>query len=117
MKAIVRPWGQYKVLEKGATYKIKEIVVKPGKRLSLQKHQHRSEHWVVVSGTAYVECGEDKRTLNINESTYVPIGCHHRLENPGKIPLVIVEVQNGEYLEEDDIVRYDDDFGRKKKKT
>jgi len=107
-----RPWGQYTVLEQGDTYKIKKVVVNPQQRLSLQKHLHRSEHWVVVSGTAKVICSEKEIILNINESTYVPVGAHHRLENPGKIPLVIIEVQNGEYLEEDDIVRLEDDYQR-----
>ncbi|MFA5928355.1 MAG: phosphomannose isomerase type II C-terminal cupin domain [Candidatus Margulisiibacteriota bacterium] len=109
METVERPWGSYTVLEKGDTYKIKKVVVDPQKRLSLQKHVHRSEHWVVVSGTAQVTCSGKIFILNVNESTYVPIGTEHRLENPGKIPLVIIEVQNGEYLEEDDIIRIDDD--------
>jgi mannose-6-phosphate isomerase len=107
-----RPWGTYTVLEESANYKIKRIEVQPGGRLSLQKHHHRSEHWIVVSGTAKVTCEERVFQVNVNESTYIPIGSHHRLENPGKIPLVIIEVQNGEYLGEDDIIRFDDDYQR-----
>ena len=107
-----RPWGTYTVLEESANYKIKRIEVQPGGRLSLQKHHHRSEHWIVVSGTAKVTCEEKVFQVNVNESTYIPIGSHHRLENPGKITLVIIEVQNGEYLGEDDIIRFDDDYQR-----
>ena len=107
-----RPWGSYTVLEENNNYKIKRIEVLPGQRLSLQKHHHRSEHWIVVSGTAQVTCGESEFKVNINESTFIPIGEMHRLENPGKITLVIIEVQNGEYLGEDDIVRYQDDYQR-----
>ena len=107
-----RPWGIYTVLDENSNYKIKRIEVLPGQRLSLQKHFHRSEHWVVVSGTALVTCGDDTRQVSVNESTYIPIGTMHRLENPGRIPLVIIEVQNGEYLGEDDIVRVDDDYHR-----
>jgi mannose-1-phosphate guanylyltransferase / mannose-6-phosphate isomerase len=103
-----RPWGSYTLLEKGASYKIKRIVVKPGKNLSLQMHYHRSEHWVVVSGTARVKVGEQEYFVHKNESTYVPPSTLHRLENPGKVPLEIIEVQNGEYLEEDDIIRFND---------
>jgi mannose-6-phosphate isomerase len=107
-----RSWGTYTVLEVSARYKIKRIEVAPGGRLSLQKHHHRSEHWIVVSGTAKVTCEEKVFQVNVNESTYIPIGSHHRLENPGKITLVIIEVQNGEYLGEDDIIRFDDDYRR-----
>ncbi len=107
-----RPWGTYTVLEENRHYKIKRIEVLPGQRLSLQKHHHRSEHWIVVSGTALVTCGEQQFMVNINESTFIPIGEQHRLENPGKIPLVIIEVQSGEYLGEDDIVRFQDDYQR-----
>ncbi|BBA70802.1 phosphomannose isomerase type II C-terminal cupin domain [Geobacter sulfurreducens] len=107
-----RPWGTYTVLEENRNYKIKRIEVKPGQRLSLQMHHHRSEHWIVVSGTARVTCGDDEYTVNVNESTFIPIGRNHRLENPGKIPLVIIEVQSGEYLGEDDIIRFDDDYHR-----
>jgi mannose-6-phosphate isomerase len=107
-----RPWGTYTVLEEQGNYKIKRIEVNPGHRLSLQKHHHRSEHWIVVSGSALVTCGDDRHIVNMNESTFIPVGRLHRLENPGKIPLVIIEVQSGEYLGEDDIVRLDDDYTR-----
>jgi mannose-6-phosphate isomerase len=107
-----RPWGTYTVLEENSHYKIKRIEVLPGQRLSLQKHHHRSEHWIVVSGSALVTCGEKEFMVNINESTFIPIGEQHRLQNPGKIPLVIIEVQSGEYLGEDDIVRFQDDYQR-----
>ncbi len=105
-----RLWGTYAVLDENNNYKIKRIEVLPGQRLSLQKHHHRSEHWIVVSGTALVTCGENQQTVNVNESTFISIGQNHRLENPGKIPLVIIEVQSGEYLGEDDIVRIDDEY-------
>lgn len=107
-----RPWGTYTVLDENSGYKIKRIEVMPGQRLSLQKHHHRSEHWIVVSGTAKVTCGDSVRVVNINESTFIPIGSSHRLENPGVIPLIIIEVQSGEYLGEDDIVRFQDDYQR-----
>ena len=107
-----RPWGTYTVLEENKSYKIKRIEVKPGQRLSLQMHHHRSEHWIVVSGTAKVTCGEDESIYNINESTFIPMGTSHRLENPGVIPLIIIEVQSGEYLGEDDIIRFEDDYQR-----
>ena len=107
-----RPWGWYEVIDKGFSYKVKSIQVEPGKSLSLQRHMHRSEHWVVVAGTALVQVGDDKEFVNVNEGSYVPICTMHRLTNPGKIPLRIIEVQCGNYLEEDDIERFDDDFGR-----
>ena len=107
-----RPWGTYTILEESENYKIKRIVVKPGKRLSLQKHFHRSEHWIVVSGTALVTVGEKEILIKPNESTYIPIGEIHRLENPGKIDVVLIEAQVGNYLGEDDIIRLDDDFKR-----
>lgn len=107
-----RPWGTYTVLEEGEQFKIKRIVVKPGARLSLQSHRHRSEHWVVVEGTAKVVNGETEIQLSTNESTYIPCGNKHRLENPGSVPLVLVEVQTGSYLGEDDIIRFDDVYGR-----
>jgi len=109
---VVRPWGDYTVLENNEAYKTKKIVVKPGKRLSLQSHFHRNEHWIIVSGTANVTVGEETKRLQANESTYIPAGHKHRLENPGLIDLVMIEAQVGEYLEEDDIVRYEDDFNR-----
>lgn len=107
-----RPWGTYTVLEENSHYKIKRIEVLPGQRLSLQKHHHRSEHWIVVSGSALVTCGDREFMVNVNESTFIPIGEQHRLQNPGKIALVIIEVQSGEYLGEDDIVRFQDDYQR-----
>lgn len=110
----LRPWGSFTILEEGRGYKIKRIEVKPGHRLSLQMHYHRSEHWIVVCGTARVTCGEKETVIHQNQSTYVPQGHVHRLENPGVIPLVLIEVQNGEYLGEDDIVRFDDDYARSK---
>lgn len=108
----LRPWGTYTVLEEGRGYKIKRIEVKPGHRLSLQLHHHRSEHWIVVSGTAKVTCADNEILLSTNQSTYVPPCTQHRLENVGVIPLVLIEVQNGEYLGEDDIVRFQDDYAR-----
>ncbi|MGB3637744.1 MAG: phosphomannose isomerase type II C-terminal cupin domain [Rivularia sp. (in: cyanobacteria)] len=111
----LRPWGSFTILEEARGYKIKRIEVKPGHRLSLQMHHHRSEHWIVVSGTAKVTCGEEEITLRNNQSTYVPQCTAHRLENPGVIPLVLIEVQNGEYLGEDDIIRYQDDYARTEK--
>jgi mannose-1-phosphate guanylyltransferase len=107
-----RPWGTYTILEEDDRYKIKRIVVKPGKRLSLQKHFHRSEHWVVVSGTAIVYCNGEEKLVRTNESVYIPIGDTHRLENPGKVDLILIEAQVGQYLGEDDIVRFEDDYKR-----
>ncbi len=114
-KTVYRPWGAYTVLETGNRFKIKRIEVKPKAKLSLQMHHHRSEHWVVVSGTARVTNGDKIYNVHINESTYIPASTRHRLENPGIVPLHIIEVQSGEYLEEDDIVRIDDDYERIKK--
>lgn len=111
-RTVHRPWGSYTVLEEGDRYKIKRIVVNPGAKLSHQLHHHRSEHWVVVTGTARVTNGDREYDVHVNESTYIPMSTKHRLENRGKIPLQIIEVQNGEYLEEDDIVRFDDDYKR-----
>jgi len=110
-----RPWGSYTVLEEGQRYKIKRIVVNPGERLSLQMHYHRSEHWVVVRGAAKVTVGDKEVHIHENESAYVPKSTRHRLENPGKVPLELIEVQNGEYVGEDDIVRLEDVYGRTKK--
>ncbi len=107
-----RPWGTYTILDESNGYKVKRIVVKPGKRLSLQKHHHRSEHWVVVSGSAVVTRGTEEYSVKANESTYIPMGEVHRLENVGKIDLVMIEAQVGEYVGEDDIVRIEDDFKR-----
>ena len=111
-RTVDRPWGSYTLLEQGAGYKIKKIIVAPGRRLSLQTHAQRSEHWVVISGTARVQRGEETVDVGINQSTYIPRGVKHRLENRGETPLEIIEVQSGEYVEEDDITRYDDDFKR-----
>lgn len=111
-RTVHRPWGTYTTLEEGERFKIKRIVVTPGRSLSLQMHHHRSEHWVVVSGMASIINGDQEISLGPNQSTYIPAGCRHRLANPGKLPLVLIEVQSGEYLGEDDIVRYQDDYGR-----
>jgi mannose-1-phosphate guanylyltransferase/mannose-6-phosphate isomerase len=107
-----RPWGWFQTIDDGARFRVKHIMVNPGAKLSLQKHWHRSEHWVVVTGTALVTCGEKVFTLRENESTFIPAGTAHRLENPGKLPLRMIEVQSGEYVGEDDIVRVEDDYGR-----
>lgn len=112
-KTVSRPWGTYTLLEEGARFKIKRIVVKPGGKLSLQMHHHRSEHWVVVRGTAKVTNDEREFLLHTDQSTYIPTGTKHRLENPGKVELVLIEVQSGDYVGEDDIVRIEDRYGRK----
>jgi mannose-1-phosphate guanylyltransferase / mannose-6-phosphate isomerase len=111
-KTVERPWGTFTVLESGANYKIKRIVVNPGNRLSLQLHKHRSEHWVVVSGAARITRDDEEFEVRSNESTYIPKGARHRISNPGTERLEIIEVQNGDYLGEDDIVRFQDDYGR-----
>lgn len=111
-RTVSRPWGTYTVLEEGPRFKIKRIVVKPGAALSLQMHHHRSEHWIVVQGMAQVTNGNTVSLVNSNESTYIPAGHRHRLENPGVIDTVMIEVQSGEYLGEDDIVRFEDQYGR-----
>jgi mannose-1-phosphate guanylyltransferase/mannose-6-phosphate isomerase len=107
-----RPWGSYTVLGEGPGYKMKKIMVNPGQQLSLQMHYHRSEHWIVTGGTAQVTLGDEVKLVHENESIFIPLSTKHRLENPGRIPLEIIEVQNGKYLEEDDIVRFDDVYGR-----
>jgi mannose-1-phosphate guanylyltransferase/mannose-6-phosphate isomerase len=112
-RKVNRPWGYYDSVVFGERFQVKRIQVKPGASLSLQMHHHRAEHWIVVKGTATVQRGEEKITLTENESTYIPLGIKHRLSNPGKMPLEIIEVQSGSYLGEDDIVRYDDTYGRK----
>jgi len=109
---VYRPWGYYESIDAGERFQVKRIMVKPGEALSLQMHHHRAEHWVVVSGTARVTRGEEERFLSENESTYIPIGTRHRLENPGKVPLFLIEVQSGGYLGEDDIVRFEDRYRR-----
>ena len=111
-RTVARPWGTYTVLQEGPRFKIKRIEVRPRQSLSLQMHHHRSEHWIVVSGTAKVACDDRTFLVAANESTYIPIGSKHRLENPGVVDLVMIEVQCGDYLGEDDIVRFDDVYGR-----
>jgi mannose-1-phosphate guanylyltransferase/mannose-6-phosphate isomerase len=109
---VYRPWGYYEGIDAGDRFQVKRITVKPGEKLSLQMHHHRAEHWIVVSGTARVTCGDKVTLLAENESTYIPIGMTHRLENPGKLPLHLIEVQSGSYLGEDDIVRFEDIYQR-----
>lgn len=111
-RVVYRPWGNYDSLEAGERFQVKRIVVKPGASLSLQKHHHRAEHWIVVSGTAEVTCDDNVFLLSENQSTYIPLGSKHRLRNPGKVALELIEVQSGSYLGEDDIVRFDDVYGR-----
>jgi mannose-1-phosphate guanylyltransferase/mannose-6-phosphate isomerase len=107
-----RPWGSYQSVDNGDRHQVKRIIVKPGGRLSLQKHHHRSEHWIVVRGAARVTVNELVKTVHENESIYIPIGAVHRLENPGKISLELIEVQTGSYFGEDDIIRIEDDYQR-----
>jgi mannose-1-phosphate guanylyltransferase len=107
-----RPWGTYETIDQDDRFKVKRIIVNPGAKLSLQMHHHRAEHWIVVKGTALVTRGEEQFMVSENQSTYIPLGEKHRLENPGRIPLEMVEVQSGAYLEEDDIVRFSDQYGR-----
>ncbi|WP_237067933.1 mannose-1-phosphate guanylyltransferase/mannose-6-phosphate isomerase [Microbulbifer guangxiensis] len=111
-RKVYRPWGYYDSVDAGERFQVKRIVVNPGAQLSLQMHHHRAEHWVVVSGTARVTCGEQQMLLSENQSTYIPLGVKHRLENPGSIPLELIEVQSGSYLGEDDIVRFEDRYSR-----
>ena len=111
-RRMYRPWGHYEGLIQGDRFQVKKILVRPGEKLSLQKHYHRAEHWVVVNGTAVVERDAERILLRENESVYLPLGCVHRLENPGMIPLTLIEVQSGAYLGEDDIVRFEDTYGR-----
>jgi mannose-1-phosphate guanylyltransferase/mannose-6-phosphate isomerase len=111
-RKIFRPWGWYDCVDIGKRFQVKRIVVKPSASLSLQMHHHRAEHWIVVSGTAQVTRGDTKYLVSENESTFIPLGTRHRLENPGSVPLEIIEVQSGSYLGEDDIVRFEDDYGR-----
>ena len=112
LPTVHRPWGTYRSIHNGDRVQVKHIMVKPGGKLSLQMHHHRAEHWVVVSGTAKIVRGEDELMLSENQSTYIPLGTLHRLENPGRIPLHLIEVQSGSYLGEDDIVRFEDTYGR-----
>jgi mannose-1-phosphate guanylyltransferase/mannose-6-phosphate isomerase len=111
-RLVHRPWGWYDSIDAGPRFQVKRIMVKPGAALSLQMHHHRAEHWIVVRGTAEVTCGDKKILLSENQSTYIPLGEMHRLANPGKVPLEIIEVQSGSYLGEDDIVRFEDVYGR-----
>jgi mannose-1-phosphate guanylyltransferase / mannose-6-phosphate isomerase len=111
-REVFRPWGSYDSVDGGNRFQVKRLTVKPGAQLSLQMHHHRAEHWVVVSGTARITCGDKVFLLSENESTYIPIGATHRIENPGKVPLHVIEVQSGSYLGEDDIVRFEDTYGR-----
>ena len=111
-RKVYRPWGFYLSISEAKIFKVKIIHVKIGAKLSLQMHHHRSEHWVVVKGTAKVEIDGDEKLLSENQSIYIPIGKSHRLTNPGDKPLIIIEIQSGDYLEEDDIIRYVDDYGR-----
>ena len=111
-REVYRPWGQYDSIDNGERYQVKRITVKPGNKLSVQMHHHRAEHWIVVSGTAKVGRDDEEILLTENESVYLPVGCVHWLENPGKIPLELIEVQSGSYLGEDDIVRFEDLYGR-----
>jgi mannose-1-phosphate guanylyltransferase/mannose-6-phosphate isomerase len=107
-----RPWGDYESIDTGSRYQVKRLCIKPGASLSLQMHHHRAEHWVVVKGTARITRGDETFLLTENESTYIPLGVQHRLDNPGTIPLEIIEVQSGSYLGEDDIVRFEDRYNR-----
>ena len=111
-RRVYRPWGYYQSIDTGARYQVKRILVKPGEQLSLQKHHHRAEHWIVVNGIAEVTRDEDIVLVHENQSIYLPIGCLHRLRNPGKIDLELIEVQTGSYLGEDDIIRIEDAYNR-----
>jgi mannose-1-phosphate guanylyltransferase/mannose-6-phosphate isomerase len=111
-RKVHRPWGWYDSIDHGPRFQVKRIMVKPGASLSLQMHHHRAEHWIVVSGTAEVTNGDKTIVLSENQSTYIPLGQVHRLANPGRVPLEIIEVQSGSYLGEDDIVRFEDTYGR-----
>jgi mannose-1-phosphate guanylyltransferase/mannose-6-phosphate isomerase len=111
-RRVHRPWGSFEGIDQGERFQVKRLSVKPGETLSLQMHHHRAEHWIVVSGTARVTRDQEVFLLSENQSTYIPIGATHRLENPGTIPLEIIEVQSGSYLGEDDIVRFDDVYRR-----
>jgi mannose-1-phosphate guanylyltransferase/mannose-6-phosphate isomerase len=111
-RKVYRPWGSYDSIDMGDRFQVKRITVKPGAALSLQKHHHRAEHWVIVSGTAEVTRNDEVFLVAENESTFLPLGAVHRLRNPGKVPLELIEVQSGSYLGEDDIVRLEDVYGR-----
>jgi mannose-1-phosphate guanylyltransferase/mannose-6-phosphate isomerase len=111
-REVHRPWGSYDSIENGPRFQVKRLSVKPGASMSLQLHHHRAEHWIVVAGTARITRGDEVFMLEENQSTYIPLGVKHRIENPGKIPLHIIEIQSGSYLGEDDIVRFEDVYGR-----
>jgi mannose-1-phosphate guanylyltransferase/mannose-6-phosphate isomerase len=111
-RKVYRPWGSYDSIDVGERFQVKRITVKPGAALSLQMHHHRAEHWIVVSGTGRITRGDETIILSENQSTYIPLGVKHRLENPGVVPLELIEVQSGSYLGEDDIVRFEDVYGR-----
>ena len=111
-RKVYRPWGNYTSVVEGSRWQVKRLEVNPGASLSLQMHHHRAEHWIVVKGTAKVEINDKEIILHENQSSYIPLGSKHRLSNPGKIPLKLIEVQSGSYLGEDDIERFDDEFGR-----
>jgi mannose-1-phosphate guanylyltransferase len=111
-REVYRPWGRYDSIDQGSRYQVKRITVNPGAKLSVQMHFHRAEHWVVVSGTAKVTKGTEAYLVGENESTFIPLGAVHALENPGKVPLELIEVQSGAYLGEDDIIRFEDQYGR-----
>jgi mannose-1-phosphate guanylyltransferase/mannose-6-phosphate isomerase len=115
-REVFRPWGSYDSVDSGERFQVKRLMVKPGASMSLQLHHHRAEHWIVVSGTARITRGEELFLLEENQSTYIPVGTKHRIENPGMIPLHIIEVQSGSYLGEDDIVRFEDKYGREGEK-
>jgi mannose-1-phosphate guanylyltransferase/mannose-6-phosphate isomerase len=111
-REVHRPWGSYDSIDHGDRFQVKRLIIKPGAQLSLQLHHHRAEHWIVVSGTARITRGEEVFLLEENQSTYIPLGVKHRVENPGKVAVHIIEVQSGSYLGEDDIVRFEDRYGR-----
>jgi mannose-6-phosphate isomerase-like protein (cupin superfamily) len=111
-RRVYRPWGYYESIDAGDGFQVKRLMIKPGARLSLQRHKHRAEHWIVVSGEAKVTCESEELHLRANQSTYIPTGAKHRLENPGANPLYVIEVQSGAYLGEDDIERFADDYRR-----
>ena len=112
-REVYRPWGKYDSIDSGLRFQVKRITVNPGAKLSIQLHHHRAEHWVVVTGTAKVTNGDETLLLTENQSTYIALGTIHALENPGLVPLELIEVQTGTYFGEDDIVRFDDKYGRK----
>jgi mannose-6-phosphate isomerase-like protein (cupin superfamily) len=116
-REVFRPWGSYDSIDGGERFQVKRLVVKPGASMSLQLHHHRAEHWIVVSGTARITRGEETFLLGENESTFIPMGTKHRIENPGKVTLHLIEVQSGSYLGEDDIVRFEDRYGREGSST